>query len=154
MEQYALTAAPCIRTDSGKFDLLLFDLDNTFVQRGHLEWLRAIGNIGNPSQQYIDELRKQARQLLCLIPQEILLRIRRSYPKIRLGVLTKAPRANAVVLLDACFPKIRWDCLVAFEDVPAGQTKPDPAGAFHAANTVGVDAMSRVAIEDSNVRPS
>ncbi|BAL23721.1 HAD family hydrolase [Azoarcus sp. KH32C] len=127
-----------------QFDLLLFDLDNTLLESGHLESFRNRENLGEQAAGYYERLLSEARTLVHLIPEELLLNLRSNFPGLRLGVFTRAPKSYAVSLLQCCFPNIHWDCIITFEDV-LGRTKPKPDGIFKAALATGVEDMARVA---------
>jgi phosphoglycolate phosphatase-like HAD superfamily hydrolase len=129
---------------SRQFDLLLFDLDDTLIKSSHLAQYRGKDNIGNRSQDYLLALSHETKFLSHLIPEALLQKIKATFPDIRLGVLTRAPRAYADVLLTHCFPSINWDCVIAYEDV--ARTKPYPDGVYAAAKHANVLDMRRVAL--------
>lgn len=141
----AAAEAASLLNKSRQFDLLLFDLDDTLIKSSHLEQYRGRENVGNQRPEYIKALVGEVEQLQNLIPEEVLQEIRTSFPDIRLGIFTRAPKAYAKVLLANCFPTIKWDCVIAYEDVP-GRTKPNPSGIYAAAKVTNVQDMSRVAL--------
>lgn len=128
---------------SCRFDLILFDLDDTLVLSGGLERFRGRENVGLRTPAYVEELTDEASRLTCLITQPTLIRLTKSFPDLKLGVLTRAPRTYTDVLLRTCYPEIRWDSVVTFEDVR--YTKPHPEGVRRAATETGV-RLDRIAI--------
>lgn len=138
---------------SRQFDLLLFDLDETLLRSGYLTQYRGRENLNNRSTQYLGALRDEAKHIVPLIPESVLLEIKRIFPGLRLGVFTKAPRVYALTLLQECFPNIEWDCVTAFEDIN-GHTKPAPNGVYASARAAGVADISRVSVigdEESDI---
>lgn len=127
------------------FELLLFDLDDTLIKSGHLERLRGTSNLDNQDASYVDIVRAEAKHLDRLISPDHLIQIRKEFPDLQMGVFTRAPKTYARTLLEVCFPKVRWDCIISYEDVP-GRTKPRPDGVILAASKTGVSDMSRVAV--------
>lgn len=65
----------------------------------------------------------------------------------RTAVVTSAPRALALRVLEGCGLLERLDAVVAGDDVAAG--KPSPLGYLEALRVLGVDARDAIAIEDS-----
>lgn len=127
------------------FELLLFDLDDTLIKSGHLESLRGTSNLDTQDASYVDIVQAEAKHLDRLISPDHLMQIRKEFPDLQIGVFTRAPRTYARTLLEVCFPKVRWDCLISYEDVP-GRTKPRPDGVILAASKAGVSDMSRVIV--------
>ena len=134
-----------VLNDSRKFDLLLFDLDDTLLNSGNLEEFRGNKNLNNSNPQYLGALKEAATGVSPLIPEDSLLRLKESFPDLRLGVFTRSPRQYAKTLLNQFFPEVAWDCIVAFEDV-SGRTKPAPDGVYFAAKKFGISDLSRVAV--------
>lgn len=130
---------------SRKFDLLLFDLDDTLLNSGNLEEFRGAKNLNNSNPLYLRALKEAAAGLSPLVPENLLLQLKTSFPKLRLGIFTRSPRQYAQTLLNLFFPEVTWDCIVAFEDV-SGRTKPAPEGVFYAAKKLGIRDLSRVAV--------
>jgi hypothetical protein len=150
MDRLCISPEVASLVHSSHFDLLLFQLDDTLVGSGRLERFRDPGNVGNQSEKYRLSLWAEAQALTHMIPETVLLQIRQTWPVLRLGVITSAPRIYARILLGACYPNIRWDCLEAFENFPAGCSMPNPAGVFRAARAAGVDDLSRTALVSSD----
>lgn len=129
---------------SRQFDLLLFDLDDTLVMSSHLDRFRGQINVGNRNHAYVDELIRETQNLIQLIPESTLLSIKKSFPDIKLGIFTRSPRCYAETLLAQCYPGIKWDCVVAYEDVE--KTKPSPEGIFLAAKATCTANMNRIVL--------
>lgn len=130
--------------ESRKFDLLIFDLDDTLLSTGHLEAFRGKAFIGSQSAKYIDDLAMHARSLTCLVPEELLLSLQSDFPSMALSIFTRAPRDYTAVLLAAQFPRVKWNSIVTFEDV--AHTKPHPEGIYLAKQMADVKSASRVAL--------
>jgi phosphoglycolate phosphatase-like HAD superfamily hydrolase len=128
-----------------QFDLLLLDLDGTLLNSVHLEQYRGVEHVGIQGKEYLDALAREARKVTQLIPEQQILQIIRLCPKLKLGVLTRSPRSYAETLLDICYPLVRWDCVVAYDDVQ-GKVKPHPSGVMLAMSMVGVNDFSRTAL--------
>lgn len=128
-----------------KFDLLLFDLDGTLVETKHLESFRGVNNSKNNDSTYLNNLRVEARKSKVLIDELTILNIQKSFKSIKLGVITKSPRNYARIILKECFPAVKWDALVAYEDVPTGKVKPAPDGIIAAAAYLHIEDRERIA---------
>ncbi|RPD87675.1 HAD family hydrolase [Luteimonas sp. 100069] len=61
-----------------------------------------------------------------------------------MGVFTRSPRAYANYLLHRAYPGLRWDAVVAREDVAL--TKPHPEGVLSAMRTAGITDAAEVAM--------
>ena len=110
---------------------------------GGLERFRGRENVGLRTPAYVEELTDEASRLTCLIQQATLMQLTESFPGLKLGVLTRAPRTYADVILRTCYPEIRWDSVVTFEDVR--YAKPHPEGVRRAATETDV-RLDRIAI--------
>lgn len=140
-------AIPKSKTVSGseascKFDLLLFDLDDTLVKSSHLVKFRGRENIGNSKPSYLSELKEEATTLSKAFSMELLNEIREDNPTIKFGIFTRSPKIYCETLLATCYPNFKWDCIITFEDV--SKTKPHPEGIIKAARLMGVSNLSRV----------
>lgn len=126
--------------------LCLFDLDDTLLRTADLKRFRGRGNIGNQDLSYTAELLKAfglARGRYIYSPVFIA-ELRRKYPKIKLGVFTRAPRAYAKLLLNVSYLEGCWDVLIAFEDVV--KTKPYGDGILAAMRTCEVESTNQVVL--------
>lgn len=130
---------------SRKFDLVLFDLDDTLLPSGHLERFRGRNNLNNEDLNYISLLKLEASKLGYLITPDEIKSLVEMFPSLKIGVFTRAPKNYAKVLLSACYPEVSWDCLIAFEDVQ-GRTKPLPTGIFQAVEELKLEELSRVLV--------
>jgi phosphoglycolate phosphatase-like HAD superfamily hydrolase len=138
---------PCANStlnETRKFDLLIFDLDDTLLHTEHLEAFRGKEFTGTQSIQYKTELANHAGTLDYLISEDSLLELQRDFPDLALSVFTRSPRDYAFILIEACYPRIRWSCIVTFEDVI--HTKPRPDGIYLAAKKAGNVNRQRIAM--------
>lgn len=131
------------RDASRKFDLLLFDLDDTLVESGHLDNFRGTKYLGKQGDNYITALRKEALKLRALIPESSIQEVLENFPSLKIGIFTRAPTEYTRVILETCYPKINWDCVITYEDA---QAKPSPNGIFKAASITCVSDRSRIAL--------
>ena len=129
-----------------QFDLVLFDLDDTLLATGGLADFRRKANLSpaDPGA-YLAALLDRSSAVAPLVVQEDLEVLRGRFPNLAMGVFSRSPRAYVKALLEAHYPRIRWDCVVAYEDV-AGRTKPAPDGVLLAMNLVGINDAGRVAV--------
>lgn len=132
-------------------ELLLFDLDNTLLHTSDLEIFRGGAGL-NPSPTYAAQLEQSVISVprRDIYPQEYLLELKKQYRDLKLGIFTRAPRAYVKVLLEMRYPKVKWDAVIAYEDV-RGQTKPNPDGIFLAARYVGVTQCDQVVLVGDEV---
>lgn len=130
--------------ESRQFDLLIFDLDDTMLATGHLDAFRGKEFIGPQNVRYKADLAIYARSLECLVSEELLLSLQSDFPSMALSIFTRAPRDYASILLETRFPRVKWDSIVAFEDV--AHTKPHPDGIYLAAREANVKCTNRVAL--------
>lgn len=130
--------------ESRQFDLLIFDLDDTLLATGNLSAFRGKECIGPQDARYKNELAMHARSLVRLVPEDLLLSLQSDIPSMALSIFTRAPRDYAAILLETCFPRVKWNSVVAFEDVV--RTKPQPDGIFLAAEKAGVKSTKRIAL--------
>lgn len=129
---------------SRQFDLLIFDLDDTLLETGHLDAFRGQKFIGTQGALYKNELAMRAQSLKCLVPEELLLSLQNDFPSMVFSVFTRAPRDYAAILLETKFPRVKWNSVVTFQDVI--RTKPKPDGIFLALEKAGVKSLNRVAL--------
>lgn len=113
--------------------LYLFDLDNTLLRTHDLSDVRESG-VGNNSDEYISSLKSRLgdvcgrliwshSQLCRLLEKSHLSQDTKNY----LGVFTRAPRSYAETILTTCYPDLRWDIVISYEDV-APKFKPHGYG--------------------------
>ena len=129
-------------TSTSKFELILFDLDDTLLCSSHLEHFRGKENLGVKDQAYVESLIEEAKKLSPIFSISLLSEIRSVYSNIKIGIITRSPRVYCETLLSTCFTQILWDCIISFEDVR--RTKPDPEGILKAAHDIGVNDLMRV----------
>ena len=132
-------------------ELLLFDLDNTLLRTSDLESFRGGAGL-NPSPTYAAQLEQSVISIprRDIYPQEYLLELKKKYRDLKFGIFTRAPRAYVKVLLEMRYPKVKWDAVIAYEDV-RGQTKPNPEGIKLAATMVGVKHVDRIVLVGDEV---
>lgn len=136
------------------FDLCLFDLDQTLLDTADMADLRDAGK-NRADDTYIAQVKRVFnRSTERLIYSELLLiNIKASFPEMKLGVFTRSPRSYASTILSSAYPSIKWDQIVAFEDVK--KTKPYGEGIDKAMFAEGYKNITRVALVgdgDSDVR--
>ncbi len=122
------------------FRLCLFDLDQTLVDTQSIEGLRRAG-VHRKDADYVrnvqEEFRTNDRHI---ISEGFLLELKREFPNIKLGILTRSPRRYVDAVLRAAFPDVPWDTIVAYEDVR--QCKPHREGIYTAMRAVGMRHVS------------
>jgi phosphoglycolate phosphatase-like HAD superfamily hydrolase len=64
------------------------------------------------------------------------------------GVFTRSPRDYALTLLAHAYPRLRWDVVIAFEDV--ANTKPHGDSIWAAMEACAVTDSSKVALVGEN----
>jgi hypothetical protein len=85
--------------------------------------------------------------------EELIQRIRAEFPKMKLGIFTRSPRSYATTVLQSAYPSIKWDVVVAYEDV--NRTKPYGEGIDKAMWSFGYTDISKVILVgdgDSDIR--
>ena len=142
LEEQALVDKAIKLDQSRQFDLLLFDLDDTLVLTAHLDNFRGRENVDNKSESYKKNLSEKALSLKILIPETLILEIKKNFPSLKLGIFTRAPAEYTKIVLEACFPNIQWDCKVTFETAKA---KPSPEGIVMSARSMGISNFNRIA---------
>ncbi len=126
-------------------ELLLFDLDDTLIRTSDLEEdYRGTRFLGRQSQDYDDRLRASYNQVAGRIvySRGFLESLRVRYQNLRIGVFTRSPRHYSEVLLRLAYPGLRWDFLIAYEDVT--QTKPSGEGIHKAMGLLGITDSQNV----------
>lgn len=130
-------------TEGCMFDLCLFDLDDTLVRTGDMENIRLEGkNINTDA--YKASVREiyHAEKNRNIYEAGLLYLMQKKFPNLKLGVFTRAPKAYARTVLNEAFDGVRWDVVVAYEDVM--RTKPYGDGIFRAMTATGVKHPNRV----------
>lgn len=130
-------------------ELCLFDLDNTLVKTDDLKEVREASK-NNVDPGHLAKINTLVR----LNPQRriyqhsFLQTLRAHFPKLKLGVFTRAPRSYAEAVLTWAYPGFDWDVIVAYEDV--SPTKPYGDGVLKAMEAVGAEYVNRVALIGDN----
>ena len=136
------------------FDLIVFDLDRTLVDTRHLAKFRGEGNLHAWPEDRERRLRHavNAHRKVLIKPSDIM-SVLRAYPNMRFGVVTKAPRRYAQIVLQELYPQL-LDCvpLVAFEDVQKQKPAPDGVLACMRAAGVNADRTCYVGDDDLDIR--
>ncbi|GIW28898.1 MAG: hypothetical protein KatS3mg070_2261 [Meiothermus sp.] len=112
---------------------LMFDLDDTLVATAHLKDIR--------EKHLSDKFEKALPQLKPYVG--LLPALHYLQGKVSLSVVTRSPGWYAKPILKHCFPDIRWNAVVTYEDVD--RHKPYPDALKQAMQTVGVTEFSQVA---------
>lgn len=127
------------------FEVCLFDLDQTLVDTDDMTELREAGK-NKTETTYIESVKRafgnDGRRLI--YPEALLLRIRKAFPALKLGVFTRSPRSYARTVLQAAYPKMKWDVIVAYEDVK--HTKPYGEGIDKAMWSFGYKSIPKVVL--------
>lgn len=140
--------------DKRMFKICLFDLDDTLVRTDDLEEVRlACKRNEDPVNIKAVNVALRSRPDRQIYSQALLEKIRKAYPKLKLGIFTRSPRSYATTVLAAMHPGFVWDIVVAYEDVR--RTKPHGDGIDLAMEKFGVKYLSEVILvgdSDSDVR--
>lgn len=127
-------------------ELCLFDLDNTLVHTDDLQWIRENSKQNfNPA--HLAQLNAQIFQnpwRKIYYSESFLKELRRTFPDLKLGVFTRAPRSYTDAVLNWAYPNFTWDITIAYEDV--FHTKPCGEGVRRAMHAVGVNKVERVVL--------
>lgn len=125
--------------------LCLFDLDQTLVRTDDLKVIREEGK-GRSDQGYVTELARAfgGQEGRLIYSLAALNKIRASYPEMKLGIFTRAPRTYATTVLGLAYPGFRWDVVVAYEDVK--KTKPFRNGVWKAMEAFDLEYLEDVAL--------
>lgn len=117
--------------------LCLFDLDQTLVDTADLQMLRESGVHRNDAA-YKGEVQVAFRSRNRHIINEVtLLTLALTNPDMKIGVFTRSPRRYVDVILEEAYPLIRWDAVVAYEDVET--RKPSGEGIYKAMIDLGLN---------------
>lgn len=127
------------------FKICLFDLDETLIRTDDLEAIR-FGCKNNTDPERLQELKiaLDSRDLRHIYSVEILNRIRKNFPDLKLGVFTRSPRSYAQTVLNWAYPGFTWDIVIAYEDVK--RTKPYGDGIDLAMERFSVKDLNRVIV--------
>lgn len=125
------------------FEVCLFDLDQTLIDTEDMRDLRE-GGKGRNDATYIEQVEKafNSKDNRLIYSEELLARIRATHPGLKIGVFTRSPRSYAEAVLRLAFPSMKWDTIVAFEDVK--KTKPYGDGIDKAMWSFGYKYISNV----------
>lgn len=139
-------------SSSIEIDLVVFDLDDTLLKTADLSNFRGYDNVGPRPESYVKDLRckfssAEGRYIYSLMDLQ---NFRKKYPKVYLGVFTTSPRVYATTLLEAAYPGLQWDAIVAFEDVP--RTKPHPDGIYLAMRLCAVTDIKKVVLIGDSIK--
>jgi len=127
------------------FELLIFDLDNTLLRTDGLANFRGAQFIEQIPPGYREQLQTQARALVTAIyPEAFLLNLRQTFPALRFGIFTRAPRAYVDVLLGTFYPGFAFDAVVAARE--AAHPKPAPDAIINIAQAVNVLDATKIAV--------
>lgn len=106
-----------------KFQVCLFDLDQTLIETGDMEEVRLAGK-GDNSKEYKLNVAKNYHEKSerHYYSENLILSIRKKFPELKLGIFTRSPRSYTETILQLAYPSIDWDVIIAYEDVE--RTKP------------------------------
>jgi phosphoglycolate phosphatase-like HAD superfamily hydrolase len=117
--------------------LCLFDLDQTLVDTAELQQLRESG-VHRTDAAYKGEVQAAFRSRKRHIIDEIsLLTLGLTIDDLKFGIFTRSPRRYVDAILEVAYPLIRWDVVVAYEDVQ--NRKPSGEGIYTAMISVGLN---------------
>ncbi|QNR40005.1 HAD hydrolase-like protein [Pseudomonas syringae] len=138
------------------FEVCLFDLDQTLVETDDMKVLRESGK-NRPDEAYaaqvVTAFKAKSRKDRTIYSEKLLLRIREKFPDLKLGVFTRSPRGYADAILKTAYPAIKWDVIIAYEDVK--HTKPYGDGIDKAMFSFGYKYISKVVLigdSDADIR--
>lgn len=129
-------------------ELCLFDLDDTLLRTTDLEPFRGQANVGRRPVEVVYPAKLATAfgdpnsRAIYLPAHHAALRA--AHRRMKWGVFTRSPRLYANLLLGKAYPGLRWDAVVAYEDVR--NTKPHGDGVWKAMEQVGIKHIDRVAI--------
>jgi phosphoglycolate phosphatase-like HAD superfamily hydrolase len=117
--------------------LCLFDLDQTLVDTEDMKELRESG-VRRSDVAYIRELKdvfgaRDRRLIQAVTINQLCL----NNPGMKIGIFTRAPRSYVETIATMAYPRIKWDTVVAYEDVQ--NVKPHRDGICKAMADVGLD---------------
>lgn len=128
--------------------LCLFDLDDTLLRTADLEAFRGRAHIERSvsDSEYRDKLGSaigdvRSRMLYTATDHSAL---REAHPNTKWGIFTRSPRLYARSLLESAYPSLKWDVVIAREDVR--HTKPHGEGVWKAMEACSVKYVNRVAL--------
>lgn len=125
------------------FKICLFDLDDTLVRTEDLKDVReACKNNAEAKNLKAVKAGLEAHAGRHIYSPELLRKIRKNYPKLKLGVFTRSPRSYVKTVLPWAYPGFAWDIVVAYEDVD--RTKPYGEGIDQAMAEFGVSYLNEV----------
>ena len=120
--------------------LCLFDLDQTLVDSHDIEQLRLAG-VHRADPAYVGEVQAAFRvRDRRIVDEAFLLDLRQRFPDMKLGIFTRSPRRYVQAVLQAAYPNIQWNAVVAYEDVR--NHKPHGEGIHIAMKSVGMTRAS------------
>lgn len=120
--------------------LCLFDLDQTLVDSHDIEQLRLAG-VHRADPAYVGEVQATFRvRDRRIVDEAFLLDLRQRFPEMKLGIFTRSPRRYVQAVLQAAYPNIQWNAVVAYEDVR--NHKPHGEGIHIAMKSVGMTRAS------------
>ena len=136
--------APQSRTP---FSLCLFDLDDTLVRSSDLSDLCEAG-----LRNHFDNYRQAVRRCFAdgrrtLIGSNHLSTLKRHFPNLRFGIVSRAPRFWIQTVAGICWPAFKWDVIIGNEDV--FQVKPSPEGLIRAAEQLNISPDKTLYVGDA-----
>ena len=125
------------------FKICLFDLDDTLVRTDDLKDAReACKNNAEAGNLKAVKAGLEAYAGRHIYSPELLRKIRKNCPKLKLGVFTRSPRSYVKTVLAWAYPGFAWDIVISYEDVD--RTKPHGEGIDQAMKEFGVSNLTEV----------
>lgn len=126
-----------------KFEVCLFDLDQTLIDSEDMEQIRKSGK-NEKSNTYKDIVKSKYEENSDrhYYAESLIQEIRKQFPEMKLGIFTRSPRIYAETVLKLAYPTIEWDVIVAYEDVE--HTKPYGEGIDKAMWSFGYENITKV----------
>lgn len=127
------------------FDLCLFDLDETLLKTSDIEDTRVKGKNNNAFIYRLlvikDLLSRKDRHIYS---ENLISSLRTNFPNTKFGVFTRSPRSYADAILSEAYPNVKWDTLIAYEDVD--RTKPYGEGILKAMQQLSLTDIRKVVL--------
>lgn len=132
-----------------KFELCLFDLDDTLIKTSFIELNSIRVNMVNAKN--ATELNNYLNtHMLPSVSSDFIENIINEFPKMKLGIYSRAPSLYVKTMLLKFFPKINWDIIISYEDVKP-YFKPNPQGVYLAMKNFKISDPKKVIIVGDSI---
>jgi len=125
------------------FDAIIFDLDNTLIASDRLKVFRGRKNLNLSKYSLETNLVEKLKRCHLFIDQDFIVNIIKEFPSMKLGILTRAPRAYTNCILEEKYPNVNWDCVFSYEDLN-GNVKPSPYGLYKIADLFQINDLRKI----------